>query len=202
MVNAPLNVNPLVGRVTDELNNAWSYTVANCTRFVAGALAWIPAGLGNANQWLANAQAKGLPTIGPTSSPPVGSVAVWDTGNFGHVAEVTGLVAGGFTVAEENFKGLGVTDVRNVTGSALQGLKGFILPPGVLGAVEGAATGVLGVTTAQAVAGLPVSVGHGLAGALTAGVHDIGAWFRNWLPALIVALVVAYMLFGSGGDRQ
>ena len=42
------NVNPLTGSITDDLNNAWSYTVLNCTRFVAGALGWIPAGLGNA----------------------------------------------------------------------------------------------------------------------------------------------------------
>jgi CHAP domain len=204
---APSNVNPLTGSITDNLNAAWAYTVANCTRFVAGALAWIPAGLGDAKDWLANARAKGLPTIGPTSSPPAGSVAVWNTGAFGHVAEVVGTIPGGFRVAEENWKGLGITDVRDVTGAGLQGLQGFILSPGTDPAAALGVGGVAGLvgssaasavaTLPQAVAGLPASVGHGLADAAGAGVANVGIWVRNQIVPLVVALVVALVLWSG-----
>lgn len=201
------NINPITGTITDDLNAAWSYTVANCTRFVAGALSWIPAGLGNAGEWLGKAQAKGLPTIGPTSSPPVGSVAVWNTGAFGHVAEVIGTVPGGFQVAEENFTGgLGRTDVRNVTGSALGGLEGFILPPGgasALPVVGGLAAGVQGALTApEAIAGLPASIGHGVANAGVALGANTATFFRNQLVPLVVALAVAIVLFGGDESKQ
>lgn len=190
--------------LTDNLNNAWSYTVDNCTRFVAGALSWVPAGLGNANEWLANAQKMGLPTIGPTASPPPGAVAVWGTGAFGHVAEVVGQVPGGFQVAEENWKGLGVVDTRNVTGSGLGGLIGFILPPGGAGVSLPPIPGVAGVasavTTAGAVAQLPASIGHGLAGAADAVAANTATFFRNQLVPLLVGLVVAIVLFG--GDES
>lgn len=197
----PSNVNPLTQTITDDLNAAWSYTINNCTRFVAGALSWVPAGLGNANQWLARAQAKGLPTAGPTVTPPVGSVAVWGTGAFGHVAEVIGQVPGGFQVAEENFTGgLGATDVRTVTGSGLQGLLGFILPPGgfqLPGLQAGAAAGMAVASVPAAIAGLPASIGHGLAGAAGATLGNAATFFRNQIVALLVALVVAIVLWGG-----
>jgi len=187
------------------LGNALNYTIGNCTRWVAENLPWIPAGLGNANQWLGNAQAKGLPTIGPTTTPPAGSVAVFDTGPFGHVAEVLGQVPGGFRVSEENWLGQGRTDVRDVTGSALNGLKGFILPPGVsslpiVGGLEGGAAAAL--TTPAAIAELPASVGHGLANAASATTTNIGRWFGNQLVPLIVALSVAIVLFGGDESKQ
>lgn len=201
------NTNPLTGTITDDLNAAWSYTILNCTRFVAGALSWIPAGLGNANEWLSKAQAKGLPTIGPTSAPPAGSVAVWNTGQFGHVAEVIGTIPGGFQVAEENFSlGLGRTDVRNVTGSALGGLEGFILPPGgvsglpVVGGIAQGAQAALGVP--EAIAGLPASIGHGLANAAGATSANAATFFKNQLVPLVVALAVAIVLFGGDESKQ
>src|ERR1041385_2268389 len=195
-----LNVNPLTGSITDDLNQAWAYTVANCTRFVAGALAWIPAGLGNAADWLTNAQAKGVPTAGPTATPGPGSVAVWNTGAFGHVAEVIKAIPGGFQVAEENWKGLGITDVRDVTGSGLKGLEGFILPPGtaqlpVVGGVAGA------LSTAEAVSQLPASIGHGLANAGGALVQNAGIAVKNQLVPLLVALTVAIVLFGGDDSK-
>jgi hypothetical protein len=196
------NVNPVTGTITDFLNNAWDYTVGNCTRFVAGAVSWIPAGLGNATDWLSNAQVRGLPTIGPTETPPVGSVAVWGTGAFGHVAEVVGQVPGGFKVAEENWKGLGVTDVRDVTGDALNGLKGFILPPGTTAQVPAPPGQAQAVTVAGAVSELPASVGHGLANAATAGIDNVGIWLGNQLVPLIVALAVAIVLFGGDESRS
>jgi hypothetical protein len=185
---------------------ALSYTIGNCTRLVAELFPWIPAGLGNARDWLPNAQARGLPTIGPTMTPPVGSVAVFDTGQFGHVAAVVGQIPGGFQVSEENFLGLGQTDVRNVTGSALGGLEGFILPPNgaqglpVVGGLLGGAQAV--VSTPQAIAGLPASIGHGLANAAGASVQNVGIALRNQLVPLVVALVVAIVLFGGDESKS
>lgn len=196
----------IISEGNDLLNAAGaalSYTIGNCTRWVAEQLPWIPSGLGNANQWLGNAQAKGLQVLPPTSAPPVGSVAVWNTGPFGHVAEVVGQVQGGFQVSEENWLGTGVTDIRNVTGSGLSGLEGFILPPGgnlpVVGGLATAANAA--ITAPQAIAGLPLSVGHGLANAATSTTHNIATFFGNQLVPLIVALAVAIVLFG-GDDRQ
>lgn len=183
---------------------ALNYTIGNCTRWVAENLSWIPSGLGNANEWFANAASKGFQTIGPTSSPPPGSVAVWNTGQFGHVAEVVGLIPGGFQVSEENVLGQGITDVRNITG--LQGLEGFILPPGgasnipVVGGAVGAAEGLAGLPAA--ISGLPAGVGHGLANATSATVTNVGRWFGNQLVPLVVALVVAIVLFGGDESKQ
>jgi CHAP domain len=183
------------------VGNALNYTIGNCTRWVAEQLSWIPGGLGNANQWLDRAAAKGLPTAGPNIAPPVGSVAVWSGGEFGHVAEVVGQIPGGFQVSEENWLGTGVTDIRDVTGSALSGLQGFILPPGNVPVVGGIAQGAqAAVSLPGAIAGLPASVGHGLANATTAGVKDVGVFFRNQLVPLLVGLTVAIVLFG--GDES
>jgi hypothetical protein len=184
------------------LGAALSYTWGNCTRWVAENLPWIPSGLGNANQWLANAQAKGLATVGPSATPPVGSVAVWNTGQFGHVAEVVGtLPGGGFQVSEENWLGTAITDVRNVTGSGLSGLQGFILPPGV--SIPNPFAGVqAALNTPAAVAGLPASVGHGLANAASATTHNLAAFLQNQLVPLIVALSVAIVLFGGDESKS
>lgn len=184
---------------------ALSYVAGQCTRWVAENASWIPAGLGNANQWLTGAQARGLPTIGPTSAPPIGSVAVWNTGAAGHVAEVVGQVPGGFQVSEENWLGSGVTDVRNVTGTALDGLEGFILPPAgaaltnLPGTLASGAAAAL--TTPQAIASLPADIGHGLANAGAATSQNVATWFKNQLVPLLVGLTVAIVLFG-GDDRQ
>lgn len=206
-MTTPINLNPLTGTVTDMLNNAWSYAVANCTRFVAGALSWIPPGLGNARDWFANAQKAGLPTVGAGATPPPGSVAVWSTGAFGHVAEVIGaLPGGGFQVAEENFSVPGGTDVRNVTGNALQGLEGFILPPGGIKVpsptdLPGQIGQAVATAGGQAASAAATTVGHGLADAGGAVIHNAGVALRNQLVPLIVALAVVIVLFG-GDDRN
>lgn len=200
------NVNPLTGTITDDLNAAWAYTVANCTRFVAGALSWIPAGLGNAADWFTNAQRKGLPTAGPNTTPVPGSVAVWGTGTFGHVAEVIKAIPGGFQVAEENWKGLGITDVRDVTGGALNGLEGFILPPGgaaqlpVVGGIAQGAQAALSLP--EALAQLPASIGHGIADAGGAVVQNSGIAVKNQLVPLLVGLAVTIVLFGGDESKQ
>ena len=195
----------------NAVGNALSYTVGNCTRWVAEQASWIPAGLGNANQWLTNAQARGLPTAAANSVPPVGSVAVWGGGAFGHVAQVVSIIPGGFQVSEENWLGNGLTDIRNVTGSGLHNLQGFILPPGgvsgipVVGGVVGAAQAVANVPDAivkagEDIAGIPTNIGHGIANAGQALTANAVTFVKNQFVPLLVALVVAIVLFG--GDES
>lgn len=123
---------PITSSWTDTINaagNALSYFAGQCTRFVAETLSWVPAGLGNAGEWLSNAQAKGY-SVG--RDPVVGSVAVWGVQPgmpYGHVAVVKSLDPGGtITVAEENWLGAGVADTR--AGVNPSGISGFIYAPG------------------------------------------------------------------------
>jgi len=159
-----------------------SYTLYQCTWYVAKALDWVRPGWGDADQWAARARAAGFEV---TSTPSVGSIAVWSgdlpgSGGHGHVAEVTGLVPGGFTVYEGNFTTPNQPDTRTVTGGALQHLIGFIQPPGggatsqnpvdqipVLGGLVRAGVVAPGldtlVGTAQQASSLPDDVAGGLA---------------------------------------
>lgn len=122
------------GGVADTINNAASYVWGTCTWFVAETFSWIPAGLGNAKDWLANAQKKGLQT---ESTPHVGDVVVYGAGhgydpNYGHVAIVTAVnpvstrMGPTFTVEEMNAKGLDVVSTRT---STMADVLGFIKPP-------------------------------------------------------------------------
>lgn len=111
------------------MSNELSYAFGNCTYFVAKTLPWIPGGLGDAYQWIANAKAKGLQV---SNTPVVGSVVVYGQGNgysqFGHVAVVQSLNSDGtFNVSEMNFAGFNQTDTRT---SSMKDVAGFILPPG------------------------------------------------------------------------
>ena len=136
---------------------------------------------------------------------------------FGHVAVVKAIIPGGIQVAEENWLGNSITDIRNVTGSSLNGIQGFILPPGGAnvsnalagGAIGGAiGSGAVGnaVNTAldlpTAISNLPTQIGNGLANATSATAHDIGVFFKNNIVGLVVALVVALVLFGGDESRQ
>jgi hypothetical protein len=108
-------------------DNSSSYTFGNCTYYVAQLFSWVPAGLGNAKDWLANAQDKGL-TI--SNVPIPGAVAVYGSGigPFGHVAAVDKVNADGtFNVSEMNFAGFNQIDRRT---SDMKNVIGFILPPG------------------------------------------------------------------------
>lgn len=118
--------------IINAVGNALSYVWGQCTRWVSENLSWIPAGLGNAGDWLANAQKKGLPT---GSTPEVGSVAVWGAGTIsalGHVAIVKSIdtQAQTITVSEENYLGQGITDLRTVSLNNTGGIIGYIYPPG------------------------------------------------------------------------
>jgi len=146
--------------VSGSNTNASSYTNGQCTWGVASLLGWVPAGLGNADTWFANAVKKGLST---SMSPSVGDVVVYQGGtspatayspaaeysSSGHVAVVTALGPGQtFSVREMNYSadggGPGIYDTRV---SSLVNVQGFIEPPGMpagaAGSGAGSATGSL-----------------------------------------------------------
>lgn len=123
-----INPLPILQPVLNAVSNAANYTWGNCTAGAAELATWIPAGLGNAIDWLSNAKAKGLPT---SSTPVVGAVAVFGSayGPDGHVAVVRKVNAdGSFVVQEMNYIGLNKWDTRLLPAAA-NGLLGFILPP-------------------------------------------------------------------------
>ena len=71
---------------------------------------------GNANQWLAGAQSAGVPT---SSTPSVGAIVIYAAGspydlNYGHVAIVTSVGLGTYTVSEMNFLWHGIVDARTI----------------------------------------------------------------------------------------
>lgn len=119
-----------------------SYTPGQCTWYVSGVLSWIPAGLGNATDWIRNAQAKGFAT---GRTPQVGAAVVWPGSNNGgcafgdgHVAVVTEVTDPlHFKISEMNGpSGPGVVDSRAIGPGCASTVEGFIYPPG--GATSGA----------------------------------------------------------------
>lgn len=67
---------------------------------------------GNANQWWAEAQSRGVPE---GQVPVVGAIAVFDIGYYGHVALVTKVLPdGSWQQSEMNVYGLGVVDTRTM----------------------------------------------------------------------------------------
>ena len=108
-----------------DWGSGWSprgYGYRNCTDWVAWRLQslGIPdsktRGLGNAKDWPANAQARG---IGVGVSPQVGDAAVRTSGSYGHVAFVESVSGSRITVSEYNNAGTGVYGVRSGTPSQL-----------------------------------------------------------------------------------
>lgn len=173
-----------LGGPASAINAAWSYTVGQCTAFAATVASWIPAGLGNAKDWVPNARAKGLNI---SSVPVVGSVVGWAGGGgmseFGHVAVVDRVnTDGSFVVEEQNFTfGPGRTDTRTVT--SRNGIEGFILPPG--GAQSTISTA--GVT-ATGLASNPLDL---------SGLPSLLVRFVLVAFGIIVALIGLYFLFNG-----
>jgi len=71
---------------------------------------------GNAYQWYVAARAARVPT---SSTPSVGAIVVYAPAHpydaqFGHVAIVTDVGLGTYTVSEMNYRGWGVVDARTV----------------------------------------------------------------------------------------
>jgi surface antigen len=108
--------------------NGWPW--GQCTWYVAEVRAAMGEPVtwsGDAWQWLENARAQGYATM---MTPMPGEIAVYRRGGhydprYGHVAIVVAVSAGGYTVAEANYYGLGVVDTRLVTWPDAQ-LAGFI----------------------------------------------------------------------------
>src|SRR5699024_1533910 len=70
-------------------SSANTYPVGQCTWGVKSLASWVGNYWGNANQWVASAQAAGH-SVGTT--PKVGAVAVWPyDGGYGHVAYVSAV---------------------------------------------------------------------------------------------------------------
>jgi CHAP domain len=106
-----------------------AYAFGNCTYYVATRFPNIYPYLGNAKDWIVNAKKQGYQIL---SKPQPDTVVVYGPGNgysaLGHVAVVDSVNADGtFTVSEMNYKGYDVTDTRV---STMQGVIGFIVPPG------------------------------------------------------------------------
>ena len=86
-------------------SSANTYPVGQCTWGVKSLASWVGNYWGNANQWVASAQAAGH-SVGTT--PKVGAVAVWpyDGGGYGHVAYVSAVQSStNIQVMEANYAG-------------------------------------------------------------------------------------------------
>ena len=80
-----------------------SYPVGQCTWGVKTLAPWASNWWRNTKDWAANAAYSGF-RIGTT--PQVGAIAVWDGGQFGHVAYVTAVANNrAIQVLESNYKG-------------------------------------------------------------------------------------------------
>lgn len=109
-----------------------SYTPGQCTWYVAGTNSWIPPGLGNAAQWLANAPAKGL-RVGKT--PMAGAVAVLEPGTpglnvsvDGHVMDVVSVSGDSVVVRDMNWNYKPFQTTTHTL--AASSISGYIYPPG------------------------------------------------------------------------
>jgi surface antigen len=79
-------------------SNGDTYVVGQCTWYVASKVN-VPGNWGNANTWLANAQAEGWAT-GP--NPRVGAIAWTAAGYYGHGALVVGVQGDQIDISEMN----------------------------------------------------------------------------------------------------
>lgn len=107
------------------------YSGGWCTAYVAAQCPWIPAGLGDAQDWGWRSVAAGLEH---TMIPTVGSVCCYRGGGLysalGHVAVVTRVFGlDSFEVSEMAYVAWNQIDLRI---SNMQDVQRFILPPGVL----------------------------------------------------------------------
>lgn len=106
-----------------------AYTWGNCTYYVATRFPNIYAWLGDAHNWIGNAQKRGYTIL---SKPAPDTVVVYGPGNgyssLGHVAVVESVNPdGSFQVSEMNYTGFDMIDQRR---STMKGVVGFIVPPG------------------------------------------------------------------------
>ena len=126
----------LRGAALDALVDPWNFYNRECTSFAAwrlnnrngmsfhnyyGGQHW-----GNANHWDDAARASGIPV---NNGPAVGAIAQTDAGNWGHVAWVESVNAGGtVTIEDYNHLGTGVYSERTVAASAYVYIRVHDLP--------------------------------------------------------------------------
>jgi hypothetical protein len=114
-----------------------TYDAGECTWGACELADWVPERLGNANQWLDRARAKGYVT---SDQPTLGAVAVFNDASlydpdFGHCAVVYDVIDFyHYRVREMNYAHWNRYDNRTCNRT---GLLGFIIPPG---AIPGAGT--------------------------------------------------------------
>lgn len=93
------------------------YFWGQCVWYVANRKS-VPAGWGNASDWLANAQAQGWST---GTEPRVGAVAWFPIGGEGHVAYTEAVNDDGtIQVSEMNVLGLGVVDYKTIDAHSVE----------------------------------------------------------------------------------
>ena len=124
------------GVATDDVvvktptNYGNSYPVGQCTWGVKELAPWASNWWGNANTWAIYASAQGYKT---GSVPVVGAIAVWDGGEYGHVAYVTDVQSEtSIQVFECNYDGSGTQPIGNYRGwfnpTASRGTVRYIYP--------------------------------------------------------------------------
>ena len=125
--NAPASDNVVVNTPTNYGN---SYPVGQCTWGVKEMAPWASNWWGNANTWAIYASAQGFRT---GTVPVVGAIAVWDGGEYGHVAVVTAVESPTrIQVSECNYDGSGTQPIGNYRGwfnpTASKGTVRYIYP--------------------------------------------------------------------------
>ena len=116
--------------VNTPTNYGNSYPVGQCTWGVKELAPWASNWWGNANTWAIYASAQGYKT---GSVPVVGAIAVWDGGEYGHVAYVTNVQSEtSIQVFECNYDGSGTQPIGNYRGwfnpTASRGTVRYIYP--------------------------------------------------------------------------
>ena len=116
--------------VNTPTNYGNSYPVGQCTWGVKELAPWASNWWGNANTWAIYASAQGYKT---GSVPVVGAIAVWDGGEYGHVAYVTDVQSEtSIQVFECNYDGSGTQPIGNYRGwfnpTASRGTVRYIYP--------------------------------------------------------------------------
>ena len=111
-----------------------SYPIGQCTWGVKALAPWVGDYWGDAGNWLYSAQQHGFEI---STTPKVGSLAVWTSGFWGHVAYVVGVDGDNIQVLESNYGGSGyVADSRGIGNyrgwfnPVDAGIAGYVYPKG------------------------------------------------------------------------
>ena len=116
--------------VNTPTNYGNSYPIGQCTWGVKELAPWASNWWGNANTWAIYASAQVFKT---GNVPVVGAIAVWDGGEYGHVAYVTDVQSEtSIQVLECNYDGSGTQPIGNYRGwfnpTASRGTVRYIYP--------------------------------------------------------------------------